>query len=804
MNTNINNYMERRNMFNGIIKKIRRVRKFILPVVLLAAMILPMAPVLAVPPLLKYPVLREGVQYYQTIFPVGLKYSNGWYGTFAYAPPASEIILFDDDHTTDWGIVIFSMPIGIVPSGEQGGTSLSAITIEEANIIIQSYSLDASTKPFDKEIEDVMKFDHFYNGAWVGDKLKQKWSYNPLNKPSPNELTVRQKEYITDTNGKNIKQVDLSKYDPDRFWVGGSGNWSDNVTHWSATSGGAPGASLPTNADNVFFDANSFTAPGQVIIVDVATFFLDMNWTGVTNTPRMSHSGTPTISCYGSLTLIPAMIWSHSYNINFNGVGAHTITTTGHTISGSYIAGSGTYTLLDSLTTAYASGQSNGTFDTNGQAVNIIGSFTISGANAKTLTLGASVIDSTAWNYSGTNLSVTANTAVINISGTGALIGGNVDYNGASFNLNGTAHTVSGNNTFASLSLNSTIAQTITFTDGSTQNATAYSLSGSSGFQHTLTGSGVAGWDINQTAGAVTADYITIDHSTAGGGTTFNAVGGSINGGNNVGWNFPLTIATGVASGVAMDRDGVMASTVAGTITDMGGSATVGAWWDYGLTTGYGSTTTNVTWATINFTGSKTDTLPINLTPGSTYHYRRAITSGANTTYGTDSEFIFTMPTVTTGGTSQNGLIAVLTGTVSDMGVATDTYGSFEWGYDTSYGNSSTQTTVSGIGDYTRTITNYDPSKTIYYRAIATNTPTEVYGAGQSFVPSGSIPNAFRLANILPIIFLAIIIMMLVGALIVAEGLTIPILVTLVLTILVGVAGLDSIQAALTALWGGG
>ena len=48
----------------------------------------------------------------------------------------------------------------------------------------------------------------------------------------------------------------------DRFWVGGSGNWS-STTKWSTTSGGGTGASVPTSADDAIFDANSggkFTA----------------------------------------------------------------------------------------------------------------------------------------------------------------------------------------------------------------------------------------------------------------------------------------------------------------------------------------------------------------------------------------------------------------------------------------------------------------------------------------------------------------------------------------------------------------
>jgi hypothetical protein len=44
----------------------------------------------------------------------------------------------------------------------------------------------------------------------------------------------------------------------DRYWVGGTGTWDNtNTANWSATSGGAGGASAPTSADNVFFNASS-------------------------------------------------------------------------------------------------------------------------------------------------------------------------------------------------------------------------------------------------------------------------------------------------------------------------------------------------------------------------------------------------------------------------------------------------------------------------------------------------------------------------------------------------------------------
>jgi hypothetical protein len=51
-----------------------------------------------------------------------------------------------------------------------------------------------------------------------------------------------------------------------RYWVGNSGLWTDS-THWSLTSGGAGGATVPTVLHDVYVDENSFTEPGHHIKV---------------------------------------------------------------------------------------------------------------------------------------------------------------------------------------------------------------------------------------------------------------------------------------------------------------------------------------------------------------------------------------------------------------------------------------------------------------------------------------------------------------------------------------------------------
>jgi fibronectin-binding autotransporter adhesin len=56
----------------------------------------------------------------------------------------------------------------------------------------------------------------------------------------------------------------------DRYWVGGTGSWN-STSKWSATSGGASGASVPTSSDNAIFDANSAAAHYTVTVTDNAT-----------------------------------------------------------------------------------------------------------------------------------------------------------------------------------------------------------------------------------------------------------------------------------------------------------------------------------------------------------------------------------------------------------------------------------------------------------------------------------------------------------------------------------------------------
>lgn len=95
---------------------------------------------------------------------------------------------------------------------------------------------------------------------------------------------------------------------PNRYWVtGGTGNWS-STTNWSATSGGGSGASVPTAADDVFFDAGSgsgtvTTTAGAICLSAnfssfIGTFNANTNWsvaTSLTFSSAMTITGTGNI-----------------------------------------------------------------------------------------------------------------------------------------------------------------------------------------------------------------------------------------------------------------------------------------------------------------------------------------------------------------------------------------------------------------------------------------------------------------------------------------------------------------------------
>jgi hypothetical protein len=102
-----------------------------------------------------------------------------------------------------------------------------------------------------------------------------------------------------------------------RFWVtGGTGDWN-STTNWSATTGGASGASVPSSSDTATFDASSgsgtitldisptiqtLTCTGFTGTLAFGTNTISLNSTGTifTGATTMTVTGTPLIICTNS------------------------------------------------------------------------------------------------------------------------------------------------------------------------------------------------------------------------------------------------------------------------------------------------------------------------------------------------------------------------------------------------------------------------------------------------------------------------------------------------------------------------
>ncbi|MFW5721049.1 MAG: SprB repeat-containing protein, partial [Bacteroidota bacterium] len=103
--------------------------------------------------------------------------------------------------------------------------------------------------------------------------------------------------------------ISKTAFSDNRYWVNGSGNWND-PQQWSETSGGTPGASVPTKNDHVIFDNNSFTSSNQTITIKDVVYCNDFRWEVDNYQPTLKSSAflfkkltKAEIHVYGSLII---------------------------------------------------------------------------------------------------------------------------------------------------------------------------------------------------------------------------------------------------------------------------------------------------------------------------------------------------------------------------------------------------------------------------------------------------------------------------------------------------------------------
>jgi len=305
----------------------------------------------------------------------------------------------------------------------------------------------------------------------------------------------------------------------DRYWVGGTGTWDGtSTTNWSASSGGATGASVPTAADNVFFDVNSnvgtgaftctmattprvcndFTASGLDGTMTLAGISIGLNVSG-----SLTFQATNFIRTYGGFT---------TFNATTTG---KTVTTNGVSFAGvSFNGVGGGWTLGSALTCTGTFQVETGTIDTSASGNYAITAnfFSASTFSARTINLNASTITlntvGTAWNMSiSTNATLNAGTSTINLSSAGsAFVGGGLTYYNVAFTSTTiTPSSITGPNTFNNLSVTAPATAgttSLTFASNQTINGTL-STTGTAGNQRVFFASATYGIGFTLTVNSV-------------------------------------------------------------------------------------------------------------------------------------------------------------------------------------------------------------------------------------------------------------------------------------------------------------
>ena len=377
----------------------------------------------------------------------------------------------------------------------------------------------------------------------------------------------------------------------DRYWVGGSGTWdATSTTNWAATSGGAAGASAPTAADNVFFDANSNVGTGSfTVTIGSGAVCNDFTASGLGGAMTLSIVAV-TLTVSGSWTN-PATnfaVAGSSATIDFNATTTgKTITTNSVTINADIRLNGvgGAWTLGSALNMSSTSTLTldRGTFDTSTSNYSVTaGSFSSANANTRTINLNGSTITvSTSlapWNIAtSTNATLNAGSSTIVCSGIGAAFsGGGLTYYNLSFTsttATTSAISITGTNTFNNLAF-STISSTgineVTISGDQIIQGTL-TINGSNGIRRMFVRSSVTGTSRLLICAAISAmtdvDFRDITIAGAAGtlsGTRLGDCGGNSNitfpSAKTVYWNF----ATGGGWGAtvwATSSGGTAAST---------------------------------------------------------------------------------------------------------------------------------------------------------------------------------------------------------------------------------------------------
>lgn len=191
-----------------------------------------------------------------------------------------------------------------------------------------------------------------------------------------------------------------------RYWVGGTDNWNASAgSKWATTSGGAGGASVPTTADDVYFDANS--GSGTITIPTATNVSArSIDFTGFTGT--FAHASTSANIAIGDGTAGAGNIaikFVSGMTYTLTGIGTitfqstsstvQTITSAGKTLPNLAFSGSGSkYQFADNTTCNTFTYTNGAEIDFNSKTITSNAAFTIaSNTNTRNLIFGTGILN---------------------------------------------------------------------------------------------------------------------------------------------------------------------------------------------------------------------------------------------------------------------------------------------------------------------------------------------------------------------------------------------------------------------------
>jgi fibronectin-binding autotransporter adhesin len=322
--------------------------------------------------------------------------------------------------------------------------------------------------------------------------------------------------------------------DSTRYWVGGTGNWSDTA-RWSTGSGGASGASVPRSHDDVVFDTLSnltaYTATVNAVTGGIRCKALTIAGPATGNVTLAGSTAIDGI--HGNVTL-PATGLTRTYTGEITLTGSSTgktITTNGVTLGSSInINGVGCEWNLGSAISSNLFRFINGSFVTNNYNLTTQG-IASNYRNARTISLGSSTISISGFNLPltfGTTineraaLTFNAGTSLFSIGASGfTFSGNNQTFNDISFtNSLPAVNVINGTNTFNNMSFTGTTSAGLRefgFTGNQTINGTLTLSAGTNATMRTFVRSDTIGTTRTLTCNAVTATDIDFRDITIAG-----------------------------------------------------------------------------------------------------------------------------------------------------------------------------------------------------------------------------------------------------------------------------------------------